>query len=301
LKILLASTSRLALPTLELLAKSDQQIIGLLTKPDRPSGRGLESQAQELVAEIEGRYEIFRVSNHAELVEVLRRIEPDLVIAISFGMLIKPESLRIPKHGWINLHFSLLPKFRGAAPVQRAILAGEKSSGVTVFALDEGMDTGPIYTTRKFSMAEMSTGSALEAMAKIGSAAVLEAVELISKGSQPSAQIGEPTLAQKISNSELQISFDCKVEEIERQIRAFAPKPGAWTTFRSNRVKFLEAEINPAVTGIAGEVLSTSPLLVAGMDGALIIHSLQEAGKRIMTSEEWVRGARIQVGEKFES
>ena len=300
MKILLASTSRLALPTLELLAQSDQQIIGVLTKPDRPSGRGLESRAQELIADIDGSYQIFRVSNQAELAEALRRTKPDLVIAISFGMLIKPESLSIPKHGWINLHFSLLPKFRGAAPVQRAILAGEKSSGVTVFALDEGMDTGPIYTTREISIAGMSAGSALESMAKIGSAAVVEAVELISRDLEPSAQIGEPTLAPKISNSELQISFTRKVEEIERQIRAFAPKPGAWTTFRGNRVKFLAAEIIPTATGDAGEVLSTSPLLVAGRDFALMIHSLQEAGKRIMTSEEWVRGARIQVGEKFE-
>jgi methionyl-tRNA formyltransferase len=214
--------------------------------------------------------------------------------------LIKPESLRIPKHGWINLHFSLLPKFRGAAPVQRAILAGEKSSGVTVFALDEGMDTGPIYTTREVPIAGMNAGSALDAMARIGSAAVLEAVQLISRDLEPSAQIGEPTLAPKISNSELQISFTRKVEEIERKIRAFAPKPGAWATFRSNRVKFLEAEINSAVTGTAGEVLSSSPLVVAGPDGSLMVHLLQESGKRVMTGEEWVRGARIQVGEKFE-
>ena len=300
MKILLASTSRLALPTLELLAQSDQQIIGVLTKPDRPSGRGLESRAQELIADIDGSYQIFRVSNQAELAEALRRTKPDLVIAISFGMLIKPESLSIPKHGWINLHFSLLPKFRGAAPVQRAILAGEKSSGVTVFALDEGMDTGPIYTTREISIAGMSAGSALESMAKIGSAAVVEAVELISRDLEPSAQIGEPTLAPKISNSELQISFARKVEEIDRQIRAFAPKPGAWTTFRGNRVKFLAAEIHRTFTGAAGEVLSSSPLVVAGPDGSLMIHLLQESGKRVMTSEEWVRGARIQVGEKFE-
>lgn len=300
MKILLASTSRLALPTLKLLAQSDQQIIGVLTKPDRPSGRGLESRAQELVAEIDGSYQIFRVSNQAELADALLRTRPDLVIAISFGMLIKQESLSIPNHGWINLHFSLLPKFRGAAPVQRAILAGEKSSGVTVFALDEGMDTGPIYTTREFSIAGMSAGSALEAMAKIGSAAVVEAVELISRDLEPSAQIGEPTLAPKISNSELQISFAREVEEIDRQIRAFAPKPGAWTTFRGNRIKFLAAEINRTVTGSAGEVLSSSPLVVAGPDGSLMIHLLQESGKRVMTSEEWVRGARIQVGEKFE-
>ncbi len=300
MKILLASTSRLALPTIELLATSNQEIIGILTKPDKPSGRGLESRAQELVTEIDGSYQFFTASNQTELVEALRRTKPDLVIAISFGMLVKPESLSIPKHGWINLHFSLLPKFRGAAPVQRAILAGEKSTGVTVFALDEGMDTGPIYTTREFSIAEMNAGSALDAMARIGSNAVLEAVELISRDVKPSAQIGEPTLAPKISNSELQISFVNKVEEIQRKIRAFAPKPGAWTTFRGNRIKFLAAEIDRTVSGTAGEVLSSSPLLVAGEDGSLRIHLLQEAGKRIMTSEEWVRGARIQVGEKFE-
>ncbi|NCV95171.1 MAG: methionyl-tRNA formyltransferase [Actinobacteria bacterium] len=300
MKILLASTSRLALPTLELLEKSSHQILGILTKPEKPSGRGMESKAQELVSELDGLHQIFTVANQEELAETLRRVKADLVVAISFGMLVKQESLVLPKHGWINLHFSLLPKFRGAAPVQRAILAGENSSGVTVFALDEGMDTGAIYSTRELPIADMNSGAALEVMARIGSEAVLEAIELISKNSQPIAQSGEPTLAKKISPEELRISFDCKVEQIERQIRAFAPKPGAWAMFKGNRVKFLAAQVRRGASGSIGEVINVSPLLVAAKDGALLIGSLQEAGKRIMTSEEWARGVRLQVGEKFE-
>ncbi|MFZ9293788.1 MAG: formyltransferase family protein, partial [Candidatus Nanopelagicaceae bacterium] len=154
--------------------------MGILTKPEKPSGRGMESKAQELVSELDGLHQIFTVANQEELAETLRRVKADLVVAISFGMLVKQESLVLPKHGWINLHFSLLPKFRGAAPVQRAILAGENSSGVTVFALDEGMDTGAIYSTRELSIADMNSGAALEVMARIGSEAVLEAIELIS-------------------------------------------------------------------------------------------------------------------------
>lgn len=300
MKILLASTSRLARPTIELLERNNHQILGILTKPEKPSGRGMESKAQELVSDLGDAYQIFTVSNQEELAETLRRIQPDLVVAISFGMLVKRESLTLPKNGWINLHFSLLPKFRGAAPVQRAILAGENATGVTVFALDEGMDTGPIYSTRQLSISGLNCGAALEVMARIGSEAVLESIELISKGFKPIPQIGEPTLAKKISTEELRISFDCKVDQIERQIRAFAPKPGGWAMFRGNRIKFLVVEVKPGTTGGSGEVITTSPLLVAGKDGALLIHSIQEAGKRIMTSEEWVRGVRLQAGEKFE-
>lgn len=300
MKILLASTSRLALPTLALLTKNNHQILGILTKPEKLAGRGLESKAQELVSEVEGSFPIFTISSQEELAETLRQVQPDLVIAISFGMLVKKESLTLPKHGWINLHFSLLPKFRGAAPVQHAILAGADLSGVTVFALDEGLDTGPVYTKRDLSIAGMSSGLALEVMAKLGSAAVLEAVELISKDIEPIAQTGEPSLAPKISNEELRIFFDSKAEQIERQIRAFAPKPGAWCIFRGNRVKFLAAEIAQSSSGETGEVLNTSPLVVGVKDGALLIKLLQEAGKKVMASDEWARGARLKVGEKFE-
>lgn len=260
----------------------------------------MESKAQELVSELKGSYQTFTVSNQEELANTLRLLKPDLVVAISFGMLVRRESLALPKNGWINLHFSLLPKFRGAAPVQRAILAGENATGVTVFALDEGMDTGPIYSTRQLSISGLNCGAALEVMARIGSEAVLDSIELISKGFKPIPQIGEPTLAKKISTEELRISFDCKVDQIERQIRAFAPKPGGWAMFRGNRIKFLVVEVKPRTTGRSGEVITTSPLLVAGKDGALLIHSIQEAGKRIMTSEEWVRGVRLQAGERFE-
>ena len=162
------------------------------------------------------------------------------------------------------------------------------------------MDTGAIYSTRELSIADMNSGAALEVMARIGSEAVLEAIELISKNSQPIAQGGEPTLAKKISPDELRISFYRKVDQIERQIRAFAPKPGAWAMFKGNRVKSLAAQVRPGANGSIGEVINVSPLLVAAKDGALLIGSLQEAGKRIMTSEEWARGVRLQVGEKFE-
>jgi methionyl-tRNA formyltransferase len=162
------------------------------------------------------------------------------------------------------------------------------------------MDTGPIYSTRQLSISGLNCGAALEVMARIGSEAVLESIELISKGFKPIPQIGEPTLAKKISTDELRISFDRKVDQIERQIRAFAPKPGAWAMFKGNRVKFLAAQVRPGASGSIGEVINVSPLLVAAKDGALLISSLQEAGKRIMTSEEWARGVRLQVGEKFE-
>lgn len=300
MKVLIASTSKLALPTIALLEASQHEILGIITKPGKPAGRGQEKKDQEIVVELGDRYPIFEVTTHASLEEVLRQVTADLVIAISFGMLIKSKELEIPRFGWINLHFSLLPKYRGASPVQRALLAGDQSGGVTVFALDEGMDTGPIYSMRELSIAGMNSESALSSLAQVGAPAVLEALEAIESGVSPRAQIGNASLAPKIDPVETRIAFTSDVQVIERQIRAFSPKPGAWCTYRDNRLKLLVAQIASLEPGEQGEILSVSPLVVSAFGGALRIDSLQESGKRIMNSDEWVRGSRIKIGDRFE-
>ena len=300
MRVLFASTSEIAIPSIKSLQSAGLEVIGLITKADRPTGRGQVLKPQQIAIELEGSLPIFKVADHESLARTLTELRPDLVIAISFGMLVRTDSLLIPRHGWINLHFSLLPKYRGAAPVQRAILAGDQESGVTVFKLDEGMDTGPIYASKSLSINGKNYGDVLGEMSVLGSDLLLGVIAQISRGVNPTPQQGEASLARKISSDETRLDFSTNAEYIERQIRAFAPKPGAWCFFRGNRVKILAATVSSESSGNMGEVVKVSPLTVKADAGSLIIETVQESGKRAMNSSEWARGSRIEIGDKFE-
>lgn len=299
MKVALASTSVLALPTYRALKNTSHEFLGIITKNPKQSGRGLNEEDNDLVEALSGE-KIFRISNQEELVNIIEKLCPDLVITISFGMLIKERALKIPEHGWINLHFSLLPNYRGAAPVQRAILAGERSTGVSVFKLDNGMDTGPIFSTRSLEVLEKDSGTLLRELAELGSAEVLKSLEMIESGIAPTPQKGTGSLAPKIATAEAQLDFTFKAEIVSRKIRAFAPKPGAWCTFRKTRIKILAAKEIPFVGLRPGEILALSPLTIACSESAISVITVQEAGKKIMSAQDWLRGSRAGIGEFFE-
>jgi len=298
LKVVLASTSLLALPTYKAIKSSENEFLALITKHEERSGRGKKIVENELATAL-GNENVVRVKGNEDLASALKRLRPDVAIAISFGLLIKPESLAIPIHGWINLHFSLLPKFRGAAPVARAILAGEKLSGITVFKLDSGMDTGPIYATKEMTCGSGTNGELLERFAEAGSEEVLKALEMIENGISPVPQTGPSSLAPKIDNAETRLRLDQGVDEVLNCVRAFSPKPGAWCEFNGARIKILEAHLSDLTGDTFGEILSISPLVIALGDGALEIIKIQEAGKRLMSADEWTRGARVRIGDRF--
>ncbi len=301
MKVLLASTSLLAVPTFNALKRDGHEFLGLLTKQEEHSGRGLKLGENELIKELTLRGErIFRVSGHQELFQVLHEIQPDLVVTISFGLLVRKNSLAIPRHGWLNLHFSLLPKYRGAAPVQRAILAGETRTGVTVFKLDEGMDTGPIYTSKEIDIREKSTGTLLDELALIGAGEVLSAIDSIEQGKSPIEQKGVSSLAPKIESSETRLDFQESALNTSRRIRAFSPKPGAWCEYKGRRIKILEAEVSTSSGGVAGQISALAPLTISCGKGSLIVKTVQEAGKKAMSAGDWLRGSRVEVKESFE-
>jgi len=299
LKVVLASTSLLALPTYNALKNSQHDFLALITKSEERSGRGKKLKGNELALAL-SREKIVPVSSHYELFSALSQLKPDIVIAISFGMLVKSNSLASPKHGWINLHFSLLPKFRGAAPLVRAILAGESKSGVSVFQLDLGMDTGPIYRAHEIPCDSGTNGELLEIFAQIGSGEVLRTLSMIEAGEIPQPQSGESSLAPKIDSSELRLSFELENHLLLRRIRAFSPRPGSWCEFRGNRIKIMDAKPSKTQARRAGEIISLSPLVIGCTRGSLEITKVQEAGKRLMTGIEWARGSRVQVGDCFE-
>lgn len=298
LKISIASTSYLAIPTLDLLHK-EGHFLSLITKPRTKSGRG----RSEKITEIEERasqlnIEVFYHDSDWGLSDFLSKNEIDLVITIAYGKLINEPSLSTPKYGWLNLHFSLLPKFRGAAPVQRAILAGENETGITIFKLDSGMDTGPIYLQQQYDISNLNTGEVLDVFAKLGALAFIEVLKDISNESTPIAQSGEASLARKVLKEETEINWHTEAAFNERKIRAFTPKPGAWTNFRGKRLRIEKARLS-AESGRPGTILNLDPLLVACKQGAIEILSVCPEGSRSMDAQDWIRGARISSGASF--
>jgi methionyl-tRNA formyltransferase len=217
-------------------------------------------------------------------------------------VIIKEEVLNLPKHGFINLHFSLLPKWRGAAPVQRAIEAGDQTTGVTVFKLDKGMDTGPIYRQKEIAMpVKATTSSLLQDLAAIGGPVVLNAIIAIQANEAPVAQSENgASRAEKLSKDEGRIDWQLPAAKIERKIRAFYPAPGAWTTFRDEAIKIESTETSEAKFGQPGEILiEGKDLFVSTSEGSIKIFSVKPAGKASMPAANWVNGARIEQHERF--
>ena len=275
--------------------------------PDARSGRGrslLPNPFANFVA-TQG-LRVFKPDSAQSLHKALQEVRPDLVITIAYGRLIKESELAQPKYGWINLHFSLLPKFRGAAPVQRAILAGEERTGVTVFQLDRGMDTGPIYVQREISLeGNEDCGEVLAQLSNIGAPAVLDAISMIDSGISPLPQ-DEALLsfAPKIDKSETRINWDVTTIEIDRVVRAFSPSPGAWTEFRGERLTISKASpssLEKAHNEAPGTFLvDYERIFIATRNGFLEVKGLIPSGKREMLASEWVRGARISAHEKVQ-
>lgn len=301
MQIAVAATPEVALPTLEALLESDHDLVSVITQPDRPAGRGL-SLKESPVAIWAKDYGISvrKPVDQEELILAVTDI--DLVITIGFGVIIKEEILNLPKHGFINLHFSLLPKWRGAAPVQRAIEAGDQITGVTVFKLDKGMDTGPIYRQKEIAMPQQATTEfLLQDLARVGAPVVLDAVSAIEANEAPAIQsVDGASRADKLSKDEARIDWNDPAMKIERKIRAFYPAPGAWTTFRDEAIKIESANAGKAKAGLPGEIfLDGKDLFVSTSEGSLLILKVKPAGKASMDVISWINGARIEQHERF--
>ncbi len=299
LKIAIASTSILAKPTLDLLGQNGGSISTLFTKRGKPRGRGRDVLENEIsVLARESGLAIENAETSADIAEVISRDGIELVIAISYGKLLKKEALVAPTYGWLNLHFSKLPKFRGAAPVQRAILSGENITGITVFKLDEGMDTGPLYLQTDFDLESLNAAQALNEMSVLGASLILETLKMIKQGKAPTPQSGTASLAPKIEKNELRIKWTDESKTINRQIRAFADAPGAWAEFRGKKLKILQARENTS-SGLPGECLNVEPLIIGTGKGSIEVIEVQAESSKRMTSTDWIRGARIDKGDIF--
>ena len=296
----MAATPDVAIPTLNWLITSEHQLLSVITQPDRPAGRG--RTLKESVISEWARENDVPCFKPASVTETATLIEgADVLLTIGYGVLLPEELLSIPMHGCLNLHFSLLPRWRGAAPVQRAIEAGDSVSGVTVFQLDPGMDTGPIYSLKRFALdSDITSDELFSELGALGVEAVEDSLNAIKAGIRPEPQKSDgATRAMKISKEECEINWNLDAQLISQKIRAFTSSPGAWTRFRGEVVKIDSVNISEETLQPGLLKVVNKELLVGTSSNAVSIGFLTPAGKSRMDAKSWLNGARLGDGELF--
>ena len=294
MQIAVAATPEVAIPTLEALKLSSHELAFVITRADAPAGRGRELQASPVAqwAQKNG-IEVKKPTAAAEIAGLVADL--DLVITIGYGFILPAEILKVPKYGFINLHFSLLPRWRGAAPVQRAIEAGDEITGVTVFQLDKGMDTGPIYLCAQTPLAsDCSAAELFEILAQLGVKPVLDTLDLIVAGEQPKEQTENgASRANKLNKAQGHIDWSSQAITIERKVNAFNPNPGAWSNFRDQNLKIDKVRISEHVLPIGQMDLLNKRVLVGTSTQALELVEVTPSGKAALSASAWANGARI--------
>lgn len=301
MRVGVAATPDVAIPTLNWLIKSEHELALVITTPSKPAGRGRQVQSSPVAQwGLEHKVKIIAPSEPQRMIDEIAEL--DLVITIGYGVLLPEEVLKVPTYGFINLHFSLLPLYRGAAPAQRSLENGDLISGVTVFRLDKGMDTGPIFVQKQLAIdPEWRSKELLYELSLLGVKAIEESLAMISHGLAPVAQQGEFSLAPKISKVEAKIDFSNSAQQIVNRIRAFTYEPGAWTIWKGEPFKITKASIGPTIDLQEGAISFTNSQLLVGCKNSTSIQlqTVVPAGKQEMLAADWARGARLQGGENF--
>jgi methionyl-tRNA formyltransferase len=307
-----AGTPAAAVPSLDALLASDRhQVAAVVTRPDKPSGRGrtvtpspVKARADQAGIEVLAPEK----ASDPEFLDRLRGLGPDCCPVVAYGALLRPAALAIPRHGWVNLHFSVLPAWRGAAPVQHAILAGDDITGACTFRIEEGLDTGPVYGTVTTPIGRRDTaGELLDRLATQGAALLVATLDGIEDGSlQPIPQPPDgASYAPKVTVDDARIDWTTPALRVDRVTRACTPDPGAWTSFRDRRIKLLPVEPTIApddVEARPGEIRVTGrgDVRVATGGGWVRLGDVRPEGKPVMSAAAWARGTRPQAGEAFE-
>jgi methionyl-tRNA formyltransferase len=303
LRIAFAGTPHFALPALRALLSSAHRVVGVLTQPDRPAGRGRELRASpvKLLALDAG----LPLAQPATLKTPESRIElaawaPDLLVVVAYGLILPPAVLTLPRLGCVNIHGSLLPRWRGAAPIQRAILAGDAETGVTIMQLDAGLDTGPMLLERRHPIGSRDTAGDLhDALAELGAGALMEALDGLAAGTlratpQPSAGA---SYAPKLEKAEARIDWNLPALEVDRRVRAFNPWPVAETPFAGETLRILRSHVAAPAGSDAppGTLLGLADdgVHVACGDGVLAVTELQRAGKRPVAARDFANAVRL--------
>jgi methionyl-tRNA formyltransferase len=304
-----AGTPAVALPALDTLLASPHELVGVITRPDAPAGRGrVEVESPIGRRGDDAGVEVLKPikPSDAGFQQRLRDLSPECIAVVAYGALVPASALDIPNHGWVNLHFSLLPAWRGAAPVQHAILHGDEITGATTFVLEAGLDTGPVLGVLTEEIRPRDTaGTLLERLSAAGAGLLLATLDGLASGevmAVPQRPDGV-SLAPKLSPADARIEWGAPAMRVDRLVRACTPAPGAWTTFRDRRLKLGPVSPISDDTVAAGQVsvrAGADPCVVVGTTTTGVrLTTVQAEGKAAMAAVDWARGARLTPDDRF--
>lgn len=307
MRILFFGTPAFAVPSLQALIAGGHDVVAVITQPDRSHGRSrsvvlpppvkLEAIAQDIPV-LQPEKPV-----GSEFLDDLRSWNADLGVVVAYGHILRTDVLRTPTFGMVNVHASLLPRWRGAAPIQWAIRSGDSETGITIMQMEAGLDSGPIWHVRSMPIESGETAGALtERLSHLGAEALLEALPAITAGGTPAPQdTARVTLAPKVDRSMARIDWSASAGALAHHLAAFDPSPGAWTTLDGIDLKLFRAEAAHGNGALApGTVLGAGEhLVVATGEGSLLVHEVQPSGKKRQAVAEWVRGRGIAVGDLF--
>jgi len=309
MRIVFMGTPDFSVPTLKCLIESEHEVAAVVTQPDKPRGRGREVQMTP-VKELALKHHLMvyqpKRAGNPEFVAELRALKPDVMVVIAFGQILSAELLSVPVYGCINIHASLLPKYRGASPIQWAVINGDKESGITTMMMEEGMDTGDILETMIITLDDKETGGSLfERLSVLGGGLILSTLKQLEEGTLiRTPQVHEQaTYVKKISKTFGDIDWSLSASAIERLIRGLNPWPSAYTHWGGKLLKIWEADaLTGLLPGVPGQILKAANdvLWVQTGNGILAVKSLQLEGKKRMDTAAFLRGYSIEAGGKFE-
>lgn len=301
MRLVFAGTPAAAVPSLRALVDSPHEVVAVVTRPDAPKGRG-RAVARSAVGTLADEFGIDVLTpahpRDEDFMATLRAIAPDCVPVVAYGALVPPPVLAIPRLGWVNLHFSLLPAWRGAAPVQHAVLAGDEITGATAFSLDAGMDTGPVFGVLTAAVEPRDTaGELLDRLAVAGAELLRATMDALAGGqvtAVPQSNDGV-SYAPKLEVADARVDWAAHAMRVDRLVRACTPAPGAWTTFRGERLKLgpvLPLADEPALPPAVVRA-EKHRVLVGTATVPVALGEVQPVGKRVMAAADWARGVRV--------
>ncbi|GGR40340.1 methionyl-tRNA formyltransferase [Nocardioides luteus] len=306
MRVVFAGTPEVAVPSLDAIAASRHELVGVVTRPDAAQGRSkrlvpspVAQRAEELgVPVLKPEH-----PREPDFQDALKALEPDCCPVVAYGAMLPQSALDIPPHGWVNLHFSLLPAYRGAAPVQRAVWAGEEISGATTFRIVKAMDAGPVFGTMTQALApDETSGSLFEKLTVGGAQLLVSTLDGIEDGSleareQPADGV---SYADKITVEDARIDWSQNAVAIDRQIRACTPAPGAWTLLDGERFKVGPVTVTDESVALGELVVRKNEVLVGAGTTSVRLGRVKAFGKKEMPAADWARGVRLESGVRFE-
>ncbi len=308
MRVLFAGTPAVAVPSLEALLASDHDVVGVLTRPPAPVGRKrvLTPSPVHTAAEAAGLRVLTSNRPHEEeTLAALTELAPEAVAVVAYGALIRSPALELPRHGWINLHFSLLPAWRGAAPVQHAIMAGDEITGATTFRIEAGLDTGPVLGTMTETVRPRDTsGDLLDRLAHAGAPLLVATLDALASGaSDPLPQPAEGvSLAPRLTSADAEVDWALPAHVVDRRIRGCTPAPGAWTMLTGGRFKLGPVRPHRDADALApGQIHATGEAVLVGTGShPVLLDRVAPPGKGWMSAADWARGARLEQGAAFD-